>query len=80
MAAAFFNTAAAHADDPNTASALTLLLVLTIHSILFGGGGDYGVVWVVLAVLIVFALMPPVIALCFSVWTATRPRLAAHPA
>ena len=63
-------------DDPNTTSALTLLLLIYIFAILFGHP-DFGIVWFIVTGLMVMALMPLVVAFGFSLWVATRPSVTA---
>jgi uncharacterized membrane protein YhaH (DUF805 family) len=77
VAGAFFH-ASAPGGDPAAQGSVTLLLLLTIFAVLHAP--DYGVIWIVMAVLTAVALVPPAIALGFSVWAATRPRLAAQAA
>jgi uncharacterized membrane protein YhaH (DUF805 family) len=70
----FFALSDTHGDDPNTTSALTVLLALYIFAILFGRP-DFGIVWFVMSGMLVVALLPVLIALGFSLWAATRPSL-----
>jgi uncharacterized membrane protein YhaH (DUF805 family) len=72
VAASFFNTAG-DVPDPNTASALGLLLLATIIASLLGSP-HYDVSWAIVAVLVVIAVLPILVAVQFTFWAATRPR------
>ena len=61
-----------YGDDPNTTSALTILLVLYIFAVLFGRP-DFGLVWFIVTGLMIVAILPLIVALGFSWWAATRP-------
>jgi len=78
VAVAFLGPPAASAGNANNASVVSLLLIVTVFSILLGGS-DYAVVWAVVAVLTVIVVVPPTIALGFSVWAATLPRVGPQP-
>ena len=72
VAASFFALSDSHGDDPNTTSALTILLVLYIFAVLFGRP-DFGLVWFIVTGLMIVAILPLIVALGFSLWAATRP-------
>jgi hypothetical protein len=79
VAASFFALSDSHGDDPNSASALTILLVVYIFAILFGRP-DFGLVWFIVTGLMIAALLPMIVALGFSLWAATRPSIEEHAA
>jgi uncharacterized membrane protein YhaH (DUF805 family) len=70
VAASFVN--AADMPDANTAGALGLILFVSVVTILLGSP-HYDIGWIVAAVLLITALVPVVVAVIFSAWTATRP-------
>jgi uncharacterized membrane protein YhaH (DUF805 family) len=72
VADGFFTTSSAPLGDANAQGALWLLLLLYIVSAL-AGSGQYDLTWVVVAILIVMAFVPILVALCFSVWVARKP-------
>lgn len=78
FATAFFS-APPPQGETGAASLPSLLLVVAVFSLLLGGS-EYGVVWVVVAILIAAAFVPPLLALGFSIWTATRPSVVARAA
>jgi hypothetical protein len=75
VAAAFFNTAAADAADPNTASALGLILLVAVVAVL-AGSANYDVAWLLVAALTLVALLPVIVTVLCTVWVATRPSSA----
>jgi uncharacterized membrane protein YhaH (DUF805 family) len=72
LADAFFNASAIVATDANTTSALGLLLLSLIAATL-SGAPHYDVAWLVVTILTAVAFVPPIVAIIFTVWTATRP-------
>jgi hypothetical protein len=72
VAAAFFNTAAPDGADPSSASALGLILLVAVVAAL-AGSAHYDIGWLLVAVLTLAALIPVIVALLFTLWTATRP-------
>jgi uncharacterized membrane protein YhaH (DUF805 family) len=72
VAAAFFNTAAADGTDPNTASALGLILLVAVVAAL-AGSAHYDIAWLLVAVLTLAAFVPVIVALLFTLWAAMRP-------
>jgi uncharacterized membrane protein YhaH (DUF805 family) len=73
VAAAFFNTAAADGADPSSASALGLILLVAVIAALTGSA-HYDIAWLLVAALTLFAFVPVIVAVLFTLWTATRPR------
>jgi uncharacterized membrane protein YhaH (DUF805 family) len=79
IAGAFYGALAGQGTDPNTASALGLILFVSIIAMLSGAPHD-SVAWLIVAILLVIAYLPIVLAVVTTVWAATRPtaeRLAA---
>jgi uncharacterized membrane protein YhaH (DUF805 family) len=74
VAASFFNTAAEIADA-NARGALGLLLLASIIAALLGAP-HYDVSWLIVAVLVVMAVVPLIVAILFSLWAATLPSAA----
>jgi uncharacterized membrane protein YhaH (DUF805 family) len=79
VAASFFALPDSHGNDPSTTSALTLLLLLYIFTILFARP-DFGLVWFIVTGLLMMSLLPVIVALGFSLWAATRPSVEARAA
>jgi uncharacterized membrane protein YhaH (DUF805 family) len=79
IAGAFYGALAGQGTDPNTASALGLILFVSIIAMLSGAPHD-SLAWLIVAILLVIAYLPIVLAVLTSMWAATRPtaeRLAA---
>ena len=74
VAVSFYGTLAADAHDPNPASALGLILFVSIIAIL-AGAPHYDIGWLIVVILVVLALLPIVLAVVTTLWAATRPRL-----
>jgi hypothetical protein len=74
VAVSFYGTLAADAHDPNAASALGLILFVSIIAIL-AGAPHYDIGWLIVVILVVLALLPIVLAVVTTLWAATRPRL-----
>jgi uncharacterized membrane protein YhaH (DUF805 family) len=72
IAGAFYGALAGQGTDPNTASALGLILFVSIIAMLSGTPYD-GLAWLIVAILLVIAYLPIVLVLVTSVWAATRP-------
>ena len=72
VAVSFYSPLADQAPDANTASALGLILLLSIIAILLGAP-HYDLAWLMVAVLLVIALVPLVLAVFLTLWAATRP-------
>ena len=75
VAEAFFNTTDSVMHDPNATGALGLILMLYIIGTLLGSL-HYDFAWLVVAILTVMAFVPIIVALGFTLWTATRPRIS----
>jgi hypothetical protein len=73
VAAAFFNTAAVDGADPSSATALGLILLVAVVAAL-AGSAHYDIAWLLVAALTLAAFVPVIVALMFTLWTATRPR------
>ncbi len=71
VAASFFNTAG-EGSGPNAAGALGLLLLASIIASLLGSP-HYDLSWLIVAVLVVMAVVPLVVAVLFSIWAARQP-------
>ncbi len=78
VAASFVNTSGT-VSDANAASAFGLLLVASIITILLGSP-HYDFAWVMVTILTLMALAPAVVALVFTLWTATRPSVEGRAA
>jgi uncharacterized membrane protein YhaH (DUF805 family) len=72
VAASFYGALAGAGDDANAASALGLILFVSIIAIL-AGSPHYDVGWLIVAILLVIAFVPIVLAVVTTVWAATRP-------
>ncbi len=75
VADSFFNTSDSVMHDPNAASALGLIMMLYIVDALLGSL-HYDFAWLAVAILIAIAVVPTIVALGFTLWTATRPGIA----
>jgi hypothetical protein len=73
VAASFYGPLAGQGTDPNTASALGLILFVSIIALL-AGAPHYDVSWLIVAILVLLAFMPIVLAVATTLWAATRPR------
>jgi uncharacterized membrane protein YhaH (DUF805 family) len=72
VADAFFNTSDSVMHDPNATGALGLILLLYIIGTLLGSA-HFDIVWLAVAILTAVAFVPIIVALGFTLWTATRP-------
>jgi uncharacterized membrane protein YhaH (DUF805 family) len=72
VADSFFNTSDGLMSNANATSALGLVMILYIISAL-AGSTQYDIAWAVVAILTLIGILPIVVSLAFSVWTATRP-------
>lgn len=80
IVASFYNALAGEVPDANTASALGLILLVSIVAILLGSP-HYDLAWLMVAILLLIAFVPVIVAIIVSLWAATRPRrLSAPPA
>jgi hypothetical protein len=75
VAVSFYIPLAGSGTDPNTASALGLILFVSIIALL-AGAPHYDLSWLIVAILVVLAFLPIVLAVATTVWAATRPSLA----
>jgi hypothetical protein len=72
VAASFYSALAGQVADANTASALGLILLISIVAILLGAP-HYDLAWLVVAILVVIAFVPLIVAVAVTLWAATRP-------
>jgi hypothetical protein len=72
IAGAFYGALAGQGTDPNTASALGLILFVSIIAMLSGAPHD-SLAWLIVAILLVIAYLPIVLAVLTTAWAATRP-------
>jgi uncharacterized membrane protein YhaH (DUF805 family) len=72
VADSFFNTSDGPMMNTNATSALGLILLLYVVATLLEST-HYDFAWVVVAILTLMAFLPIVVALSFTLWTATRP-------
>jgi len=75
VADGFFNTSDSPMMNPNASSALGLILMLYIIATLLGSI-HYDFAWIMVAILLLMALVPVIVALGFTLWAATRPSVA----
>jgi uncharacterized membrane protein YhaH (DUF805 family) len=68
----FFTTVGNGVPDANSASALGLILLISII-VSLAGASSHDLGWVVVVVLVVLAYLPIVVALEVTIWAATRP-------
>lgn len=73
LAVSFYYPIAGQGTDANTASALGLILLLSIVAVLLGSP-HYDLVWLVVAILLLLAFLPAMIAAGVTVFAATRQR------
>src|SRR5208283_3016483 len=78
ITASFYNTLAGEVPDANTAGALGLILLVSIVAILLGSP-HYDPSWLMVAILLLIAFVPIILAVVVSLWAATRPRAANGP-
>jgi uncharacterized membrane protein YhaH (DUF805 family) len=69
---AFFSTSGGLMGNAGANGALGLILILYIVQAL-AGSAQYDLAWAVVTVLVLIAVVPIVVALGFTAWTATRP-------
>jgi hypothetical protein len=65
--------------DANTAGALGLILLLSILAILLGAP-HYDLAWLMVAILLLIAFVPIVLAVTVTLWAASRPSAQEHRA
>ena len=71
IAGAFYGALAGQSTDPNAASALGLILFVSIVAMLSGAPRD-SLAWLMVAILLVIAYLPIVLAVVTTAWAATR--------
>jgi uncharacterized membrane protein YhaH (DUF805 family) len=72
MAGAFYGALAGQGTDPNTASALGLILFVSVIAMLSGMPHD-SLAWLIVVILLLIAYLPILLAIVTTVWAATRP-------
>jgi uncharacterized membrane protein YhaH (DUF805 family) len=72
IAGTFYGALAGQSADPTTASALGLVLFVSIVAMLSGTPSD-SLAWLMVAILLVVAYLPVVLAVVTTAWAATRP-------
>jgi hypothetical protein len=72
IAVSFYNALAGQVPDASSASALGLILLISIVAVLLGSP-HYDLAWLMVAILLLFASVPTVLALALTLWTAVRP-------
>jgi len=72
ITASFYNALAGQVPDASSASALGLILVLSIVAVLLGSP-HYDLAWLMVAVLLLVAFLPIALALAVTLWAAARP-------
>ena len=78
VAASFYTALAGEVPDANTASALGLILLVSIVAILLGSP-HYDLAWLMVAILLLIAFVPVIVAVVVSLWATTRPRRLSVP-
>ena len=78
VTASFYNALAGEVPDANAASALGLILLVSIVAILLGSP-HYDLAWLMVAILLLIAFVPVIVAVVVSLWAATRPSAGARP-
>jgi uncharacterized membrane protein YhaH (DUF805 family) len=72
LAASFYAPLAGQISDANAASALGLILLISIVAVLLGSA-HYDLTWLVVAILVLLSLLPVIFAIGVTVFAATRP-------
>jgi hypothetical protein len=78
VAASFYGALAGQVPDANSASALGLILLVAIIAILLGAP-HYDLAWLMVAILLLIAFVPLVLAAVVTLWAATRPSVEGQP-
>lgn len=73
LAVSFYSPLAGQAPDANAASALGLILLLFIVAQLLGS--HYDLASLMVAILLLLAFLPLILAVIVTLWAATRPRV-----
>ena len=79
VAASFYGALAGQVPDANTASALGLILLVSVIAILLDSP-HYDLAWLMVAILLLIAFVPLVLAVVVTLWAATRPSAAGQTA
>ena len=79
VAVSFINSASAESLEYNRATALGLILFVSIITVLLGAP-QYDVTWLVITAMMAMALLPVILAIACTVWAATRPSVESQPA
>jgi uncharacterized membrane protein YhaH (DUF805 family) len=79
LAASFSVPIAGQGSDANTAGALGLILLISIVAVLLGSA-HYDLTWLVVAILVLFSLLPVIFAIGVTAYAATRPSGEGRPA
>jgi hypothetical protein len=74
VAGLFTSALTGQVPDANSASALGLILFVSIIAILLGSG-HYDVTWLATTILVLMAFLPLILAVVVTLWAATRPSL-----
>jgi hypothetical protein len=74
VAASFYSALAGQVPDANSASALGLILLVSIIAILLGSP-DYDLSWLMVVILVLIAFVPLVLAVVVTLWAATWPSI-----
>jgi uncharacterized membrane protein YhaH (DUF805 family) len=74
LAASFYVPLAGQMPDANSASALGLILLVSIVAVLLGSP-QYDVASLLVAILLVLAFVPLIVAVVVTLWAATRPSI-----
>jgi uncharacterized membrane protein YhaH (DUF805 family) len=77
VAVSFYTPLAGQVPDANTASALGLILFVSIIAILLGAP-HYDLAWLMVAILLLIAFLPIMLAAAVTFWAATRPSATEH--
>ena len=78
ITASFYNALAGEVPDANTASTLGLILLVSIVAVLLGSP-HYDLAWLTVAILLLIAFVPVIVAIVVTLWAATRPRTLSVP-
>lgn len=78
VAVGFVNSATAASLDANRASALGLMLFVSVIVVLLGSP-QYDLAWLMVTALTAMALLPVILAIVCTLWAATRPSAGATP-
>lgn len=73
LATSFYAPLSGQVSDSNLASALGLILLVSIIAVLLGSS-QYDLTWLVVAILVLLSFLPVILAIGVTVFAATRPR------